>query len=88
MSRMTTTESPEVRAINDRGHAGGWQAELLAAKAQQLGVPMAVLWRQHVARSIAFSVPARCVGVSARRISYEFSDGSLDSYERPEENRK
>lgn len=70
--------------INDRGHASGWQAQVLEAKAKEQGTTMAALWRRHVAQSVAFSVPARCIGVSARRVSYEFADGSLDSYERPE----
>jgi hypothetical protein len=70
--------------VNARGHAGSWRAQVLEAQAKEAGETMAVRWRRDVAHSVAFSVPARCIGVSARRVSYEFADGSLDSYERPE----
>jgi hypothetical protein len=69
--------------INARGHAASWQAQVLEARAKAQGETMAAAWRRDVAQSVAFSVPARCIGVSARRVSYEFADGSCDSYPLP-----
>lgn len=84
MSRVTQALGPEARRINDKGLAGSWQAQLLEARAKAQGRTMAEVWRADVAQSVAFSVPARCIGVSSKRVSYEFADGSLDSYEKPE----
>lgn len=84
MSRITQALGPEAQRINARGLAGSWQAQALEARAKAQGRTMAEVWRADVAQSIAFSVPARCIGVSAKKVSYEFADGSLDSYDKPE----
>ena len=69
--------------VNARGNAGSWRAKLLQTRAWDKGETMAAAWRRDVAQSVALSVPAQCIGVSARFVSYRFADGSTDSYERP-----
>lgn len=69
--------------VNARGNANSWRAKLLQTRAWDKGETMAAAWRRDVAQSVAFSVPAQCIGVSARRVTYRFADGSTDSYERP-----
>lgn len=67
--------------INGRGLANGWHAQELAKKAAAAGKSMAECFRESIANSSAFNVPATCIKVTAGWITYRFSDSSTARFQ-------
>jgi hypothetical protein len=66
--------------INSRGWANGWHALELEYRAKRAARTMATLFRESLAGSSAFNVPAKCINVNSKLITYQFLDGSIDRY--------
>lgn len=72
---MSKTKS-KVDAINERGLARGWHAEMLLEKAKRLGKTMADVFKEQSSDTFAFCVPAKCTKLTSTKVEYEFIDGS------------
>jgi hypothetical protein len=73
---MSGRERKELARINGRGHARGWHAEQLAAKATREGRSMADVFLVTIENASVFNVPAEAVQIERGQVVHRFADGS------------
>lgn len=73
---MTAGAAKKLARINGRGHARGWHAQQLHARAIREGRGMADLFLDSLRDTCAFTVPAEAVRMRRRLVVHRFSDGS------------